>query len=108
MKLAKGLTALCTAMFITACSDSTHFITDAGYRAEVEKDFNAKKELMSEGNLFSVFDDQSLTPQEREALEFLYAYMPLGDIADNDGRLFLDAVYPKLSRRFRRCGGLPV
>ena len=92
MKLAKGLTALCTAMFITACSDSTHFITDAGYRAEVEKDFNAKKELMSEGNLFSVFDDQSLTPQEREALEFLYAYMPLGDIADNDGRLFLDAV----------------
>lgn len=59
---------------LAACGDS-HFMTDAAYRSRVEQDFQRKKTLMPQGDLFAVFD-ASLTAYEREALEFLYAYMP--------------------------------
>ena len=44
-----------------------------------------------EAELFSVFD-QKLTRGEKEALQFLYAYMPLSDLADYDGEFFLQQV----------------
>ena len=36
-----------------------------------------------------VYKRQDLTSYEREALEFLYAYMPLADIADYSGEFHL-------------------
>lgn len=39
---------------------------------------------LPEGDLFSVFS-QDLSTKQREALEFLYAYMPIGDITDYSG-----------------------
>lgn len=92
MKIFNAVIALGITACLAACGESGHFITDTNYRAQVEKDFQAKKELMSQGDLFTVFNDKSLTTAETEALEFLYAYMPMGDITDNDGKLFLDAV----------------
>lgn len=80
---------------LAACSDS-HFMTDAAYRSRVEQDFQKKKTLMPQGDLFAVFD-ASLTAYEREALEFLYAYMPLADIADYSGEFHLMNV--RASRR---------
>lgn len=74
----------------TSCNDP-HFITDAGYRKEVEADFRAKQERLDRGDLFRVFD-RKLTREEREALMFLYAYMPAGDAADYDGGFYLDNV----------------
>lgn len=62
-----------------------------GARFSKEKDFDACKE-----DLFAVFD-ASLTAYEREALEFLYAYMPLADIADYSGEFHLMNV--RASRR---------
>lgn len=64
------------------------FITDASYRQRVEQDFNQKKEKLPQGDLFAIFDTD-LTSYEREALEFLYAYMPLADIADYPGEFHL-------------------
>ena len=73
----------------TSCNDkSQHFITDNAYRAEVEKDFLAKQAALPNGNLFDVFN-QSMTPQEKEAMTFLYAYMPIGDITDYNGDFYL-------------------
>ena len=80
---------------LAACGDS-HFMTDAAYRSRVEQDFQKKKTLMPQGDLFAVFD-ASLTAYEREALEFLYAYMPLADIADYSGEFHLMNV--RASRR---------
>lgn len=42
-------------------------------------------------DLFGVFK-QDLTEDEAEALEFLYAYMPLSDLADYNGEFFLKHV----------------
>ena len=78
-------------MFISCKSD--HFISDTTYRQQVEKDFLARKELAKgrASQLFSVFD-QKINVNEKEALQFLYAYMPLSDLADYDGDFFLKQV----------------
>lgn len=74
-------------MFLLA-SCTSHFISDSSQRAEVHKDFEAKKAAMPYGDLFSVFNE-NLTVKQREALEFLYAYMPSCDVADYSGDYFL-------------------
>ena len=74
-------TGLCALLLLVGCGDSSHFISDAAYRAEVEKDFQAKQVALPNGDLFEVFNEQ-MTPQEKEALTFLYAYMPIGDLTD--------------------------
>ena len=45
---------------------------------------------------FSVFN-QKMTSDEKEALTFLYAYMPIGDITDYDGQLYLDNIRSSFS-----------
>lgn len=94
MKFFNRFMLLCVAVVASlwSCgSAEKHFITDEAYRNQVHEDFLAKRELMNKGNLFKVFDEQ-ITTEEREALEFLYAYMPLGDITDYDGDLYLEGV----------------
>ena len=74
---------------LVACSSNhAHFISDESYRLQVEQDFQHKQELMPKGTLFAIFDTD-LTLYEREALEFLYAYMPLADITDYSGGFHL-------------------
>ena len=72
----------------TACSNP-HFLTDEAYRHQVEQDFQLKQTLLPHGDLFSIFRDATLTTYEREALQFLYAYMPTADIADYPGTFHL-------------------
>lgn len=87
MQLSHFLSALCCLFLLAACSES-HFISDASYRQRVERDFQQKKDLLPNGELFSVFDT-TLTTYEREALEFLYAYMPTADITNYPGSFHL-------------------
>lgn len=88
MKQITLLFELCCLVFLlTACGES-HFMTDDAYRSRVEQDFGQKKALFSKGDLFTVFNTD-LTTYEREALEFLYAYMPLADITDYPGEFHL-------------------
>ncbi len=79
---------LFTLLAWTGCNNQQHFITDAAYRAEVENDFQAKQAALPNGDLFAVFNGQ-MTPEEREALTFMYAYMPIGDITDYSGDFYL-------------------
>jgi transglutaminase-like putative cysteine protease len=78
-----------------SCSDR-HFITDPEYLAQVETDFEAKKAILPNGDLFTVFDQPGLTTQEKEALRFLYAYMPVADIVNKDGAYYLEQVRSSL------------
>lgn len=58
---------------------------------QVEKDFQEKQRLLPDGSLFAVFNE-SLSLKEKEALTFLYAYMPIGDLTDYEGDLYLRSV----------------
>ncbi|MBQ8501640.1 MAG: transglutaminase domain-containing protein [Bacteroides sp.] len=54
----------------------------------VTNDFESRRAMFESGDYFSVFDRQLTTPQ-RQALQFLYAYMPLPDITDYSGDFYL-------------------
>ena len=85
----KILLALLVLLF--ASCTNYHFISDASQRAEVHQDFEVKKAAMPYGDLFAIFDE-NLEQNDREALEFLYAYMPSCDVADYDNHYFLNNV----------------
>lgn len=77
-----------------------HFISDRDYRQQVHQDFFQRRQMVQgrDKALFDVFK-QKITQEEREALEFLYAYMPLSDLADYDGDFFLSQVRTALEAR---------
>ena len=67
-----------------------HFISDDKYRAQVHNDFNKKMQLVGK-NFFKV-TQTTPTVAEQEALEFLYAYMPLADVTDYTTDFYLSNV----------------
>ena len=81
-----------------SCSES-HFLKDETYRSQVTQDFEKKKQQLPNGDLFAVFNEKLTTP-EQEALMFLYAYMPTGDVTDYTGDYYLENV--RLSDQARR------
>lgn len=76
---------------ISSCGE-VHFLKEKEYRQQVEADFEMKKQQLPQGDLFTVFHKTDLTIPEREALMFLYAYMPTGDITDYSGDYYLENV----------------
>lgn len=86
-------------ILLIGCSED-HLIINSEYRDLVEARFNDKRILASNRNeeLFSVFD-KDLNIHQVEALKFLYAFMPLSDLADYDGEFFLSNVNIALEAR---------
>jgi hypothetical protein len=78
-------------MFSTLSCTSNHLISDEAERATVQADFDKRAASWNQGELFKVFE-QEMSEQQREALTFLYAYMPLGDITDYSGEFFLENI----------------
>ena len=66
---------------LVSCS-SNHLIRDRSYREAVLKDFKNRSERFGErsSDLFSAVESAA-NLQQREALQFMLAYMPLSDIA---------------------------
>lgn len=81
------LVAVAVLMFVS-CQRDPHFITDKDYRAEVHADFEVRN---SEFGMLNLRLD-TLCRAEREAMEFLYAYMPLSDLADYEPSFYLQQV----------------
>ncbi len=72
-----------------SCSGQ-HLINDTGYRRLVDSAFIERQDLAANRakELFSVFN-RSLSDRQTEALKFLFAFMPLSDLADYTGEFFL-------------------
>jgi len=83
-----------------------HFISDDKYRAQVHKDFTEKMQLVGK-NFFSA--TQSVpSVAEQEALEFLYAYMPVADVTDYTTAFYLDNVKAAFKAREEMLWGRTV
>lgn len=80
------------------CGDA-HFISDEAFRRQVAEDLKQKKEMLPQGDLFAVLQEKDLSVEELEALQFLYAYMPLADLADYPGSFHLMNVRATLRTR---------
>ncbi len=76
------------------CGQGRHFLPAGEYRNKVHQDFLDRKEMAGGRGeqLFAVLERDDLSHEQREALEFLYAYLPLVDLAEYDGDFFLDQV----------------
>lgn len=84
---------------LLSCGE-THFLKNATEREQVKRDFEQKQLDLPHGGLFAIFSRTDLSVSDREALMFLYAYMPIGDITDYSGDYYLENL--RLSEQARR------
>ncbi len=103
---------LMAALTLLSSCEVHHFMTDSSYRAKVEADLQKRLEperlkarfvvdkdsrrLTESGGFVS---DPYLTTEEFEALEFLYAYMPLADLTDYSTGYYLQNVRASFTAR---------
>ena len=76
-----------------SCTKKEHFLKDENYRSEITSKFESRSQIFQnrESDLLDVFS-LPISLKEKEALMFLYAYMPLNDLADYSGDFFLEQV----------------
>ncbi|MGG4032303.1 transglutaminase domain-containing protein [Paenibacillus cisolokensis] len=82
-------------------ADTSVFSLDQETMERVEQRFREKRRLAraKERELFGIFHEEELTEEETWALKYLYAYMPVNDLADYEGSLFLSHVRKTLEIR---------
>jgi hypothetical protein len=87
-------------LLASGCTDYDHLISDRSYRKTVEAVFAERQQLASARNeqLFSLIN-KKLSTRQTEALKFLFAFMPLSDLADYNGEFFLENVNVALDTR---------
>jgi hypothetical protein len=90
MKKSFNYLLACAIILICGCSGD-HLINNEEYLSKVESSFKEREQLAHnrKDKLFNVFQS-GLSLQQEEALKFLFAYMPLSDLADYDGNFFLE------------------
>ncbi|MGZ2369710.1 transglutaminase-like domain-containing protein [Ancylomarina sp. YFZ004] len=76
-----------------SCTKKEHFLKDENYRSEITSKFESRSQIFQnrKTDLLDVFN-LPISLREKEALMFLYAYMPLNDLADYSGDFFLEQV----------------
>ena len=100
------------ALTLLSSCEVHHFMTDSSYRAKVEADLQKRLEPERLKARFAVdkdsrrltesdgfVSDPYLTTEEFEALEFLYAYMPLADLTDYSTGYYLQNVRASFTAR---------
>ncbi len=92
MQKIKLLLAIAAIVF-ASCKNNSGFITKSEYKDKVLKKFEQRRVMCKnrDTELFGVLNS-NITDSEKEALKFLYAYMPLCDLADYNGNFFLKQV----------------
>ncbi len=91
---------LIPSVLITSCKSSEHFIKETSVRKEVKERFDERRKALSKkSDVFDNFSLKGISKSEREAMEFLYAYMPLSDLADYDFNFFLANVKSSFEAR---------
>lgn len=97
----KLLWVVLSAILLTACNNNFD-----GYETFV-KDFEQRATLLEETEYLSIFDEE-LSTEQRQALQFLYAYMPLPDVTDYSGEYYLSCVDYALKARREMAWGKSI
>lgn len=96
----KILALILISILSVSCAKKEALIQNPERLADIQRMLSVQKELTSKSLLpiWKIFD-QSLSPDEKQALEFLYAYMPLSDLADYQPEFFLKNIQYSLKAR---------
>lgn len=73
-------------------------VRDSEHQKQVRTDLECRREILKSDALFDVLKEK-MPRRERECMEFLYAYMPLCDLADYEGDFFRENVKTSLKAR---------
>lgn len=77
MKRFLCIAALSAVALLVGCRTADSLFSDPETRSRALADFERRSELLARCDALRVADDPALTEREREALRFLYAYMPI-------------------------------
>ncbi len=96
----KYLSLLVLLIFVLSCKQEQKLISNKERLQDIQHMLDVQKELTANSTLeiWDIFN-QSLTPDEKQAMEFLYAYMPLSDLADYPAGFFRATVDKSLQAR---------
>lgn len=90
MNILKHFAILLFLFSTISCSD--HFISDRETRKQVESDLSVKLDDLNYRDQFADIIKLCDNKQEIEAIKFLYAYMPIGDMADYTPEFYINSV----------------
>lgn len=103
------ITALLALLLTTvSCHKEKHFISDKDYRIQVHNDFVDRMTLTINRSEALLDGMDTLDTETREALEFLYAYMPYSDLADYDQTFYLQQIRAAFDAREKFAWGKDV
>jgi len=96
-------------LLVSGITSYAQLIRDAKTLTGIQAMF-PKQQQMAVGRSQQLFDvfKSSLSPDEKLALEYLYAYMPLSDLADYNGNFFLQQVKSVLKARNEMTWGSAI
>ncbi|NVO19405.1 MAG: transglutaminase domain-containing protein [Bacteroidetes bacterium] len=94
---------------LLATSIQAQLIKDKAILANMAASLS-KQKLLAGGRSHQLFDvlSRPMKPDEKQALEYLYAYMPLSDLADYNGDFFDSQVTKTLQARYEMPWGSKV
>jgi len=96
----KLFSLLVISLLFASCSKTEPLIQNPTRIADIQRMLKVQQELTS-GSLLPIWDifKQQLPESEKQAMEFVYAYMPLSDLADYKPEFFLKNVRFSLQAR---------
>lgn len=105
-KILSGILAL---FLLASCNSKSALIQNPERLKDMQHMLAVQKELTQKSvkPIWNVFDQQ-LTPDEKQAMEFMYAYMPLSDLADYSPDFFLKNVRYSLKARAEMPWGTKI
>jgi len=96
----KILAVILISVLFVSCAKKQELIQNPDRLADIQRMLTEQKELTSKSQspIWDIFN-QPLSAEEKQALEFVYAYMPLSDLADYQPEFFLKNVQYSLKAR---------
>ncbi|HEY3371591.1 MAG TPA: transglutaminase-like domain-containing protein [Prolixibacteraceae bacterium] len=91
---------LLISILFLSCTENAELIQNKDRKDDIQRMLSVQKELTSKSQLplWDIFQ-KALTPDEKQAMEFIYAYMPLSDLADYPADFFLKNIQLSLRAR---------
>ncbi|MEI8046055.1 MAG: transglutaminase-like domain-containing protein [Bacteroidota bacterium] len=108
-RLSSKVSSLFVVLLILSFTSQAQLIKNTKTQADMEQMLQ-KQQQMAAGRSEQLFEvlKRPLPPDEKQALEYLYAYMPLSDLADYTGEYFLLQIRSALKARSEMTWGTGI
>jgi hypothetical protein len=105
----KFIALILSLLLLASCEKRQSLIQNPERLTDIQRMLTVQKELTSKSQIpiWDIFN-QSLSTDEKQAMEFIYAYMPLSDLADYPSEFFLKNVQYSLKTRQEMTWGKSI